>query len=587
MALNTGTYNITPGESQKEQDWRRKMAYELWKEGMDAQNIRHPMQGVANLAKAAMGGYELYKADESDRNREKSIAAALNNLPGMGGGEAPDVSPDGKAMATALRGNPGVSPTGPSSGANYMTGALPGADAITGVSTPGGINVQVHKDAAPHFQGFLTDMEAAGAPIKGVGGYNQRKIAGTDRWSQHAYGNAIDIDQTGRNATAEALRQWGTQNPDKLAELEKKYGMVGGQNFSKPDWGHWEWSGRNGGLTPPAAREANIGPPMPNVAPSQVVPTARPAPADPAQVPIGTTLPPPDVPPMPPAAAMPPQATPAAPAGPAAAPAASPPPQVRSPQLTPAQQAEIKMLWMDPATRPLAQAKYQEYSKPKEQWVQKKTPEGIHYDENQLTGERKWAPPQQNISVNSVADPVLKGVGEQIIKSREAANSAASDIIPAIHETRKALDQGAITGIAADPRLLISKIGNLIGLEGPEASNTEIVASTLGKQVLDHAKALGANPSNADRDYIAKVMGGKITLEEKSIRRLLDMQEKYARQAIKQFNGDAQKLMSGNPDTYKQIAPLMSVTEPDEYKPAAPEPGAKKLRYNIQTRQWE
>jgi len=133
--------------------------------------------------------------------------------------------------------------SGPPGGANFMTGPLPGAAAMTTVRTSGGISVTVNKQAAPQFQGFLSDLEAAGAPIRGVGGFNERKIAGTDRWSQHAYGNAIDIDQTGRNVTADAFKQWGLANKDKLATIEQKWGMTGGQNFSNPDWGHWEWSG--------------------------------------------------------------------------------------------------------------------------------------------------------------------------------------------------------------------------------------------------------------------------------------------------------------------------------------------------------
>jgi hypothetical protein len=146
-------------------------------------------------------------------------------------------------LATAAR--------GARAGVNYMTGPLPGAGAMTMIQTPGGVSVTVNKQAADNFKGFLTDLEVAGAPIKGVGGFNERRISGTDRWSQHAYGNAIDIDQTGRNVTAEAFRQWGEQNRDKLAEIERKWGMIGGQNFTSPDWGHWEWGGPGGGALAP------------------------------------------------------------------------------------------------------------------------------------------------------------------------------------------------------------------------------------------------------------------------------------------------------------------------------------------------
>ena len=127
--------------------------------------------------------------------------------------------------------------------ANYMTGPPPGAGAMVPVKTPGGLSLNVNPQAAPYFQGFLTDLEAAGAPIRNVGSFNERKIAGTDQWSQHAYGNAIDINQSGRNVTTPDFRAWGLQNRDKLDAIERKWGMIGGQNFANPDWGHWEWGG--------------------------------------------------------------------------------------------------------------------------------------------------------------------------------------------------------------------------------------------------------------------------------------------------------------------------------------------------------
>lgn len=125
------------------------------------------------------------------------------------------------------------------------------ANAIVSVSTPGGAKVNVSQQAAPAFVGFLTDLEAAGAPVKDVGGYNPRNIAGTNTPSQHSYGNAIDIDQTGRNESG--IKAWGIANADKLAAIEAKWGMKGGQNFSNPDWGHWEWTGAGAAPSQPTS----------------------------------------------------------------------------------------------------------------------------------------------------------------------------------------------------------------------------------------------------------------------------------------------------------------------------------------------
>lgn len=178
-----------------------------------------------------------------------------------------------------------------------------------------------------------------------------------------------------------------------------------------------------------------------------------------------------------------------------------------------------------------------------------------------------------NVSLNTVANPVLEGVGKQIVAQRDKAQNAATSVIPFVHEARQALDEGAITGAFADQRVFAQKVGGLFGLSTDQAANTEKFRAAIGNEVLGHIKSLGANPSNADRDYIEKIQGGQITLDEKSLRYILDMTEKYARQAINNFNSDAQKLIQAKPENYNDIAPLMSFPQPAEYKfkpPAQP-----------------
>ena len=178
---------------------------------------------------------------------------------------------------------------------------------------------------------------------------------------------------------------------------------------------------------------------------------------------------------------------------------------------------------------------------------------------------------KNNVSLNTVANPVMTGVGKQIVDQRETAQTAARQTIPFVHEARQALDQGAITGQFADQKVFAQKVAGLFGLPTDSASNTEVFRSAVGNQVLAQIKALGANPSNADRDYIEKIQGGQVTLEEGSLRKLLDITEKYARSSIRNFNSDAQKLISAKPESYQDIAPLMQFDEPPAYsfKPSA------------------
>lgn len=170
-------------------------------------------------------------------------------------------------------------------------------------------------------------------------------------------------------------------------------------------------------------------------------------------------------------------------------------------------------------------------------------------------------PAETRVNMSTVADPILSGVGDQIVKAREAARDVPQRI-QAIHEARGALDQGAITGALADWRLPAQK---LFGLTPDQVANTEVFRASVGREVLGQIKALGANPSNADREYIEKVAGGQITLDEASLRRILDIQEKYARQTLRTFNREAKTIMDANPDAYRSIQGVMQFEEPPDY----------------------
>lgn len=48
-------------------DYRRKIAMELMQQGMDGAPIKHWTQGLAKLGQGALGGYEMYQADQKDK----------------------------------------------------------------------------------------------------------------------------------------------------------------------------------------------------------------------------------------------------------------------------------------------------------------------------------------------------------------------------------------------------------------------------------------------------------------------------------------------------------------------------------------
>lgn len=126
-------------------------------------------------------------------------------------------------------------------GANLMRGqyGAPGENLVT-VTTPSGKRVTVHREAAASFKGFLGDLEAAGYKIKSLGGFAMRGKAGGGGISQHAYGNAIDI-----NPAANPFRTSQTDLPSNVSQMAAKWGLSWGGDWSarSRDPMHFEWRG--------------------------------------------------------------------------------------------------------------------------------------------------------------------------------------------------------------------------------------------------------------------------------------------------------------------------------------------------------
>lgn len=101
---------------------------------------------------------------------------------------------------------------------------------LTWVTTNKGSRVQVNKAVAGNYLGFLNELEASGYDIKSLGGYNNRANVNNPRaFSEHAYGNAIDI-----NPGANPNRSQKTNLPDGVNEMANKYGLTWGRSFNDP-----------------------------------------------------------------------------------------------------------------------------------------------------------------------------------------------------------------------------------------------------------------------------------------------------------------------------------------------------------------
>lgn len=107
------------------------------------------------------------------------------------------------------------------------------------IATSSGLGADVNAKYAPQFQGFIKDLEGTGYKISSIGGYNYRNIAGTNKLSNHAFGDAIDINPQ-QNPMGKNLV---TDLPSNVGDMAAKYGLSwGGAWNSKKDAMHFEVS---------------------------------------------------------------------------------------------------------------------------------------------------------------------------------------------------------------------------------------------------------------------------------------------------------------------------------------------------------
>lgn len=127
---------------------------------------------------------------------------------------------------------------------------------------------------------------------------------------------------------------------------------------------------------------------------------------------------------------------------------------------------------------------------------------------------------------------------EYLAKSFEE-NSKTNDALQFMEAGRNAIKSGAFTGALAKPQLLVARYGAAFGIPtDAKVADTETFMAMAGRQVMGVIKSLGSGSgiSDADREYAASAMGGSTKLNEQSILRLMDIQEKAIRRGIDLHN---------------------------------------------------
>ena len=138
-------------------------------------------------------------------------------------------------------------------------------------------------------------------------------------------------------------------------------------------------------------------------------------------------------------------------------------------------------------------------------------------------------------------------VAEQDTAMMDAAQKAP-DLAQRSNRILQVLGDGkAITGTGAEFRLQAAKAFKLAGLSaGDGIEETETLSADLASSTLDAIKASGLGGgtgfSNADREFLEKAKGGKITLEAGSLKRLAELAHRAAVKSAERWGERSKKI---------------------------------------------
>jgi hypothetical protein len=144
-----------------------------------------------------------------------------------------------------------------------------------------------------------------------------------------------------------------------------------------------------------------------------------------------------------------------------------------------------------------------------------------------------------------------KGQAENLLKSKVAAQDAAS-IIDTVKTGRDIMKSGMITGAGADFLVNLNQGLKTAGIDAgyaDAAANSQAFTANMAGNVGKLIKQFGAGTglSDADREFAKDMAGGRIALDAKAINRILDINEKAARNTINRHNKDVEGIKTNIP----------------------------------------
>ena len=143
------------------------------------------------------------------------------------------------------------------------------------------------------------------------------------------------------------------------------------------------------------------------------------------------------------------------------------------------------------------------------------------------------------------------------VKAEEAQQSLVS-----IDNAEKLLDEGVTTGFGANFRVGFGKALKEVGfnVNEDEIANTEAYAANAANQVASYIQAFGAGTglSDKDREFATDMAAGNVDLSEKSMRRIIEINKKAAKNIISKYKGRRSAL----PKNLQGYLPELTVNTP-------------------------
>jgi len=202
-------------------------------------------------------------------------------------------------------------------------------------------------------------------------------------------------------------------------------------------------------------------------------------------------------------------------------------------------------------------------------------------------------PPSSVVNVGiktggKLGESIAAKEGEKISALYETAQNVPN-ILQTIQDTRNVLNSGnVITGIGAEAKLDLARLGQLFGVGGKDnaetVANTQRLFANRAQATLDAVRAsgLGAGQgfSNADREFLNKAKLGGIQFSPVALNRQLDIEERVARATANSWNTRLGKL---DPEIVSTVG-YMPVELPPPQVPAGTAPkGVDQKVWNVMT----